>query len=182
MVDDGNRKYIAIDLKSFYASVECVARGRDPLTTNLVVADESISGRARLFEAVQKVNEINSIRKKALRGKPFSGRSDDHNRLKSDPTLEVDFIKAAPRMAEYMKVSGKIYSVYLRDVAPEDIFAYSVDEVFIDATGYLDTYRLTAHEFAMRLIKNVLKETGITATAGTTPLPLISKNSGLSRM
>lgn len=184
MVDDGNRKYIAIDLKSFYASVECVARGRDPLTTNLVVADESrtekticlavspslksygISGRARLFEAVQKVNEINSIRKKALRGKPFSGRSDDHNRLKSDPTLEVDFIKAAPRMAEYMKVSGKIYSVYLRDVAPEDIFAYSVDEVFIDATGYLDTYRLTAHEFAMRLIKNVLKETGITATAG----------------
>lgn len=184
MIDDGNKIYIAIDLKSFYASVECVARGRDPLTTNLVVADESrtekticlavspslksygISGRARLFEAVHTVNEINSQRKKALRGRPFSGSSDDYNRLASDPALEVDFIKAAPRMAEYMKISGQIYSVYLRDVAPEDIFAYSVDEVFIDATGYLNTYKLTAHEFAMRLIKNVMKETGITATAG----------------
>ena len=184
MIDDCNRIYIAIDLKSFYASVECVARGRDPLTTNLVVADESrtekticlavspslksygISGRARLFEAIQKVNEINRQRKYALRGRPFSGKSDDYNKLKADPTLEVDFIKAPPRMAEYMKVSGQIYSIYLRDVAPEDIFAYSVDEVFIDATYYLKTYKLTAHEFAMRLIKNVLAETGITATAG----------------
>ena len=184
MIDDGDRIYIAIDLKSFYASVECVARKRDPLTTNLVVADESrtekticlavspslksygISGRARLFEAIQRVNEVNRQRKYALRGKPFSGKSDDYNKLKKDPTLEIDFIKAPPRMAEYMKVSGQIYSVYLRDVAPEDIFAYSVDEVFIDATYYLKTYKLTAHDFAMRLIKNVLKETGITATAG----------------
>ncbi len=184
MIDDGEKTYIAIDLKSFYASVECVARKRDPLTTNLVVADESrtekticlavspslksygISGRARLFEAIQKVNEVNRQRKHALRGKPFSGKSDDDTKIKKDPTLELDFIKAPPRMAEYMKVSGQIYSVYLRDVAPEDIFAYSVDEVFIDATYYLKTYKLTAHDFAMRLIKNVLAETGITATAG----------------
>ncbi len=184
MVDDGNRIYIAIDLKSFYASVECAARGRDPLTTNLVVADESrtekticlavspslkaygISGRARLFEAIQRVKEVNRDRRRANGYKPFSGKSDDDVKLKSDPTLELDFIKAPSRMAEYMRVSGKIYSVYLRDVAPEDIFAYSVDEVFIDATNYLRLYKLTAHEFAMRLIKNVLAETGITATAG----------------
>jgi len=184
MIDDGDRIYIAIDLKSFYASVECAARGRDPLTTNLVVADESrtekticlavspslksygISGRARLFETVQKVNEINRQRKNALRGKPFSGKSDDYNALKADPSLEVGFIIAPPRMAEYMKVSGQIYSIYLKHVAPEDIFAYSVDEVFIDATEYLSFYKLTPHEFTMRLIKNVLAETGITATAG----------------
>ena len=184
MVDDGNRVYIAIDLKSFYASVECVALGRDPLTTNLVVADESrtekticlavspslksygIPGRARLFEAIQKVNEVNRQRKYALRGKPFSDKSDDYNKLQADPTLEVDFIKAPPRMAEYMKVSGQIYSIYLRYVAPEDIFAYSVDEVFIDVTHYLKTYKLNAHDFAMRMIKSVLDETGITATAG----------------
>lgn len=184
MIDDGKRTYIAIDLKSFYASVECVTRGRDPLTTNLVVADESrtekticlavspslksygICGRARLFEAIQKVNEVNRQRKYALRGKPFSGRSDDNSALKADPSLEVDFIKAPPRMAEYMKVSGQIYSIYLRDVSPDDIFAYSVDEVFIDATQYLALYKLNAREFTMRLIKNVLAETGITATAG----------------
>ena len=152
MIDDGNRTFIAIDLKSFYASVECVARGRDPLTTNLVVADESrtekticlavspslksygIPGRARLFEAIQKVNEANRKRRYALRGRMFSGKSDDFKALNADPTLEIDFIKAPPRMAEYMKVSGQIYAIYLRDVAPEDIFAYSVDEVFIDAT------------------------------------------------
>ncbi len=184
MTDDGNRTYIAIDLKSFYASVECVARGLDPLSVNLVVADESrtekticlavspslksygIPGRARLFEAIQKVDEVNRQRRAFLRGRPFSGKSIYLNELKSDPTLEVDFIKAPPRMAEYMKVSGKIYSIYLRHVAPEDIFAYSVDEVFIDATQYLKLYRLDAREFAMRLIKNVLAETGITATAG----------------
>lgn len=184
MIDDGNRTYIAIDLKSFYASVECAALGRDPLTTNLVVADESrtekticlavspslksygIPGRARLFEAIQKVNEVNRQRKYKLRGKPFSGKSDDYNKLQADPTIEVDFIKAPPRMAEYMRVSGQIYSIYLKYVAPEDIFAYSVDEVFIDVTHYLKTYKLTAHDFAMRLIKNVLAETGITATAG----------------
>lgn len=184
MTDDGNRIYIAIDLKSFYASVECVARGRDPLTTNLVVADESrtekticlavspslkslgISGRARLFEAIQGVNEANKRRKYLLRGKEFSGKSDDFTALQNDPTLEIDFIKATPRMAEYMRVSSKIYGIYLRFVAPEDIFAYSVDEVFIDATNYLDTYKLTAREFTMRMIKSVLDETGITATAG----------------
>ena len=184
MIDDGERTYLAIDLKSFYASVECAARGRDPLTTNLVVADESrtekticlavspslksygIPGRARLFEAIQKVNEVNRLRRYNLKGKPFTGKSDDYNAIKNDPTLEVDFIVAPPRMAEYMKVSGQIYSIYLKHVAPEDIFAYSVDEVFIDATSYLKFYGLTAHEFAMRLIKNVLAETGITATAG----------------
>ena len=184
MTDDGNRIYIAIDLKSFYASVECVAMGRDPLTTNLVVADESrtekticlavspslksygISGRARLFEAIQRVNEVNRQRKYALRGRPFSGKSDDYNALRADPSLEVDFIRAAPRMREYMRVSGQVYSIYLRDVSPEDIFAYSVDEVFIDATQYLKIYNLTAREFTMHLIKNVLAETGITATAG----------------
>ena len=184
MTDDGNRIYIAIDLKSFYASVECVALGRDPLTTNLVVADESrtekticlavspslksygISGRARLFEAVRRIKEVNARRKYALRGRPFSGKSDDYTALSSNPSLEVDFIRAVPRMREYMRVSGQVYSVYLRDVSPEDIFAYSVDEVFIDATQYLKMYNLTAREFAMRLIKNVLAETGITATAG----------------
>ena len=184
MTDDGNRIYIAIDLKSFYASVECVARGRDPLTTHLVVADESrtekticlavspslkaygIPGRARLFEAIAGVESENRKRKAALKGKPFSGKSDDDLLLKSDPTLEIDFIKAQPRMAEYMKVSSRIYSIYLRHVAPEDIFAYSVDEVFIDATPYLKMYGLTPREFTMRLVKEVLTETGITATAG----------------
>ncbi len=184
MNEDGNRTYIAIDLKSFYASVECVARGLDPLTTNLVVADESrtekticlavspslksygIPGRARLFEAVQKVREVNRQRLAALHGGNFRGKSSDFNELRRDPRLEIDFIKAPPRMAEYMKVSGQIYSVYLRDVAPEDIFAYSVDEVFIDATQYLNLYKLSARDFTMRLIKNVLAETGITATAG----------------
>jgi DNA polymerase V len=184
MIDDGNRIYVAIDLKSFYASVECVVRGRNPLTTNLVVADESrtekticlavspslksygISGRARLFEAVQKVNEVNMRRRRALRGKPFSGKSDDYIALSADPSLEIDFIKAPPRMAEYMKVSGQIYSIYLNHVSPDDIFAYSVDEVFIDATPYLKRDGITAHEFTMRLIKDVLKQTGITATAG----------------
>ncbi len=184
MIDDGERTYIAIDLKSFYASVECAARGRNPLTTNLVVADESrtekticlavspslksygISGRARLFEAVQRVNEINRERRRALRGRPFSGRSDDYEALCSDPSLEVDFIRAAPRMAEYMKVSGQIYSIYLNHVSPDDIFAYSVDEAFIDATPYIKRDGITAHGFAMVLIKDVLRQTGITATAG----------------
>lgn len=184
MIDDGNRIYVAIDLKSFYASVECAARGRNPLTTNLVVADESrtakticlavspslksygISGRARLFEAIQRVNEVNKQRKQALHGRPFSGKSDDFNALRADPTLEIDFIKAPPRMAEYMKVSGQIYSIYLNHVSPDDIFAYSVDEVFIDATPYLKRDKITAHEFTMRLIKDVLDQTGITATAG----------------
>ena len=193
MTDDGNRKYIAIDLKSFYASVECVARGRDPLSTNLVVADArrtekticlavsptlkayGIPGRARLFEVNQKVKQINKQRKAFLRGKEFSGKSDDDAELKKDPTLELDFIQAPPRMSEYMKVSGRIYSIYLRDVSPEDIFAYSVDEVFIDATNYLKSNKMSAHGFAMKLIKNVLAQTGITATAGIGPNMFIAK-------
>ncbi|MBQ7445015.1 MAG: DNA methylase [Clostridia bacterium] len=184
VIDDGSRHYIAIDLKSFYASVECVARGRDPLTTNLVVADESrtekticlavspslksygVPGRARLFEAVQRVNEVNRQRKRALNGADFSGASDDNEKVKSDKTLALDFIRAKPRMNEYMRVSSNIYSIYLRFVAPEDIFAYSVDEVFIDCTAYLENLKLTPREFAMKMIKTVLAETGITATAG----------------
>ena len=159
--NDTGHIYIAIDLKSFYASVECVERGLDPLTTNLVVADESrtekticlavspslkaygISGRARLFEVVQKANEI-----KAATGK------------------KIDYIVAKPRMAYYMEYSTKIYNIYLRYIAPEDIHVYSVDEVFIDVTSYLKTYEKTPRELAMMLIMDVLKETGITATAG----------------
>ncbi len=178
------RTYVAIDLKSFYASVECVQRGLDPLTTNLVVADLSrtekticlavspslksygISGRARLFEAVQRVKEVNLERKRAISGRPFSGRSYDYLKLRNDPELELDYIVAKPQMGKYMKVSSEIYSIYLKHVAPEDIHVYSVDEVFIDATDYLDMYALSPHDFAMRLIRDVLDTTGITATAG----------------
>ena len=177
------RTYLAIDLKSFYASVECADRGLDPLTTNLVVADLSrtekticlavspslracgIPGRARLFEVVQKMKSLNAERKRANRGAPFTGRSADALRLR-DPSLEADYLVAKPRMARYMEVSAEIYAVYLRYVAPEDIVVYSVDEVFIDATTYLPFYRLDAHGFAMKLIREVLKETGITATCG----------------
>ncbi len=184
MTDDGDRVYIAIDLKSFYASVECVARGRNPLTTNLVVADESrtekticlavspslkawgVAGRARLFEAIQKVDEVNRKRRYALRGRQFTGKSDDDTAIKADPTLEVDFIRARPRMRKYMEVSTQIYGIYLKHIAPEDILVYSVDEVFIDATHYLKTYKLTPRGLAMRLINDVLAETGITATVG----------------
>ena len=178
------RTYIAIDLKSFYASAECVARGLDPLTTNLVVADESrtdkticlavtpslksygIPGRARLFEVNQAVARINEERRRALGGKPFSGSSSDHTALLKDPSLKFDFIIALPRMAHYMEVSGQVYNVYLKYVAPEDIHPYSVDEVFIDATEYLRLYKVGAHDFAMRMIRDVLATTGITATAG----------------
>ncbi len=178
------KQYIAIDLKSFYASQECVERGLDPLTTNLVVADESrtekticlavspslkaygVSGRARLFEAIQRVGEVNALRRaKAPRG-VFSGKSCDANALQADPSLEVDFIIAKPRMANYMACSAKIYEVYLKYIAPEDIHVYSIDEVFFDATPYLKTYGLTAHELARKLIREVLAATGITATAG----------------
>ncbi len=183
-MENGKSAYIAIDLKSFYASVECVSLGRDPLTTNLVVADESrtekticlavspslkafgIPGRARLFEVIERVREVNAERKRALGGRPFSGRSDDGERLERDPTLEVGFIIARPRMEKYMKTSASIYQIYLKHVAPEDILVYSVDEVFIDAVPYMKLYRLSAREFAMRLIRNVVGETGITATAG----------------
>ena len=179
-----NRVYIAIDLKSFYASVECVERGLDPLTTNLVVADESrtekticlavspslkaygIPGRPRLFEVVQKVREVNALRRLNAPNRQLMGKSYDAEELKADPALAVSYITAVPRMAHYMACSSRIYSIYLKYVAPEDIHVYSVDEVFIDATAYLRTYDLTAHDFAMRMIRDVLATTGITATAG----------------
>lgn len=176
--------YIAIDLKSFYSSVECVERGLDPLTTNLVVADLSrtekticlavtpslksygIPGRPRLFEVVQKVREVNGLRRAGAPGRTFSGKSWNDPEVRANRNLEMDYIVAEPRMALYMDYSTRIYQVYLRYVAPEDIHAYSVDEVMIDATPYLETYRLTAREFAGKLIREVLRETGITATAG----------------
>ena len=179
-----DKTYIAIDLKSFFASVECVERGLDPLKTNLVVADESrtekticlavsptlkaygISGRARLFEVVERVKEVNALRSaKALR-KQFSGGSCDADELKNDPALKVEYIIAKPRMSYYMQYSTRVYNTYLKYVAPDDIHVYSIDEVFIDATPYLSKYCLTAREFAMRLILDVLKNTGVTATAG----------------
>lgn len=178
------RTYIAIDLKSFYASVECADRGLDPLTSNLVVADLSrtekticlavspslkaygIPGRARLFEVVSKVREINKARVKALRGGCFSGESTDSTELAGNTSLKLGFIVATPRMARYMEVSGRVYSVYLKYVAPEDIHVYSVDEVFMDVTEYLPVYACTPHELAIKMIRDVLKTTGITATAG----------------
>lgn len=177
------KTYLAIDLKSFYASVECADRGLDPMTTNLVVADESrtekticlavspslkaygIGGRARLFEVVQRVRDINKQRKLKCKGF-LLGESYDDNELKMDGSLAVSYIVAPPRMAHYMEISSQIYNIYLRYIAPEDIHVYSIDEVFIDATGYLKTYDLTPRELAMKLIKDVLNETGITATAG----------------
>lgn len=178
------RTYVAIDLKSFYASVECVARRLDPLDTNLVVADPSrtekticlavtpslkshgISGRARLFEVIQRVEQVNADRKWNAPNREFSGKSYIHSELTADPSLELDYIIAPPQMALYMKISAQIYGIYLKYVAPEDIFAYSIDEVFIDATGYLTTYNTDGHGFARMLIQDVLRTTGITATAG----------------
>ncbi len=178
------RTYIAIDLKSFYASVECVERGLNPLTTNLVVADASrtekticlavspslktcgIPGRARLFEVIQKVKQANAERLFHAPNHKFTGESYDFNELKTNPNLAISYITAVPRMAYYMEYSTKIYSIYLKYVAPEDIHIYSIDEVFIDVTGYLNTYKLSAHDFAMKMIKEILETTGITATAG----------------
>ena len=183
MTEERERTYLAIDLKSFYASVECVERGLDPLTTNLVVADESrtekticlavspslksygIPGRARLFEVNQKIRAVNAERRRANGYRPFRGKSVFAGEL-TDPSVEVDFLIARPQMARYMEVSAKIYAIYLRFVAPEDIHVYSVDEVFIDATTYLDFYHLDAHGFARKLVREVLRETGITATCG----------------
>jgi DNA polymerase V len=179
-----DRTYIAIDLKSFYASVECADRRLDPLATNLVVADESrtekticlavspslkacgIPGRARLFEVVQKVREANAIRQRNAPYRRFTGKSCNAPELAANPALELGYIVAPPRMARYMEVSQNIFSIYMRHVSPDDIHVYSIDEVFINATQYLRMYGLTAHEFTMRLIQSVLKETGITATAG----------------
>ena len=177
------RTYIAIDLKSFYASVECVDRGLDPLTTNLVVADVSrtekticlavspslkaygIAGRARLFEVVQRVREVNNERKRAA-GWRMTGKSSNDLDLKAHPDLELDYIVAPPRMAHYIEVSTKVYEAYLKYIAPEDIHVYSIDEVFIDVTAYLGSYRMTAHDLAIKMIRDVLQQTGITATAG----------------
>lgn len=179
-----NRAYIAIDLKSFYASVECVERRLDPLSTNLVVADASrtekticlavspslkahgIPGRARLFEVVQKVKEANALRKYKAPRCVFTGASSDDKELKASTELAIDYIIAKPRMALYIEYSTRIYNTYLKYIAPEDIHVYSIDEVFIDATNYLDAYKLTPRELAMKMILDVLEVTGITATAG----------------
>ena len=178
------KAYIAIDLKSFYASVECIQRELDPMTTNLVVADQSrtekticlavspslkkygISGRARLFEAVAQVKQANAARAFKAPNKTFTGSSWDARELDAHPELSIDYIVAPPRMALYMETSTAIYNIYLKYVAPEDIHVYSIDEVFIDATAYLKTYGLTAEEFARKLILEILRSTGITATAG----------------
>ena len=178
------RIYIAIDLKSFYASVECMDRGLDPMTTNLVVADRSrtekticlavspslkaygISGRARLFEVVQKVKEVNALRLQKAPGRRFNGSSCQDPELRANPALELAYVTAPPQMARYMEISGRIYEVYLKYIAPEDIHVYSIDEVFIDATSYLRTYGMTARELARTMILDVLNLTGITATAG----------------
>ena len=178
------RTYICCDLKSFYASVECVERGLDPMTTNLVVADQSrtdkticlavspslkaygIGGRARLFEVVQKVAEVNAKRKWSAPGHQLTGSSWHDPDVQSNPSLALDYIVAPPRMAHYIDWSTKIYSVYLKYVAPEDIFPYSIDEVFMDLTNYLDTYKMTARELTRTIILDILKTTGITAAAG----------------
>lgn len=176
--------YIAIDLKSFYASVECMERGLDPMTTNLVVADASrtekticlavspslkaygIPGRARLFEVVQKVKEANAKRRMHAPAREFEGSSCDALELGENPALSIDYIAAPPQMAHYMEWSTRIYQVYLKYVAPEDIHVYSIDEVFMDVTAYLGASGMTAHDFARKIIQDVIRTTGITATAG----------------
>lgn len=178
------RSYIAIDLKSFYASVECILRERDPLTTNLVVADLSrtekticlavspslksfgIPGRPRLYEVIQTVSQINALRRSQAPGRTFTGSSDDLYELRRCPSLELDYIVAPPQMAMYMETSAAIYNIYLKYIAPEDIHVYSIDEVFIDATAYLKMYHCDARELTRRMVADVLNITGITATAG----------------
>lgn len=179
-----NRQYIAIDLKSFYASVECADLGIDPMTSNLVVADKSrtdkticlavtpalksfgIPGRARLFEVIAKVREINAERLRKASGHRFTGKSSDYTELMANPGLELDFIVAPPHMSKYMSISTGIYDIYLKYVAHEDIHVYSIDEVFIDVTSYLKAYGISARELAMKMINDVYEQTGITATAG----------------
>lgn len=178
------RSYICIDLKSFYASVECMQRGLDPMTTHLVVADITrtekticlavspalkaygIPGRARLFEVVQKVRDANARRRMAAPGRQLTGEATDSKELAAHPAAAIGYIVAPPQMAKYMEISTQIYNVYLRYISPEDIHVYSIDEVFIDATAYLATYKTTAHILAMRMMRDVLRTTGITATAG----------------
>ena len=178
------KTYIAIDLKSFYASVECIERGLDPLTTNLVVADRSrtekticlavspslkaygIPGRPRLFEVIERIKEINAGRRQSAPGHILEGSSWDDTQLQASPSLAVDYITAVPRMALYMQYSSRIYEVYLKYIAPEDMHVYSIDEVFMDVTGYLDTYGLSATELASKIIADVSENVGITAAAG----------------
>ena len=178
------KTYIAIDLKSFYASVECRERGLDPMTTNLVVADESrtekticlavspslksygIPGRARLFETIQKVREANNKRKWNAPNRKLTGESYSSIELNINPSLAISYITAPPRMALYMEYSTRIYNIYLKYVSAEDIHVYSIDEVFMDVTDYLSAYKCTAHELAIKIIRDVLANTGITATAG----------------
>ena len=184
MEENYEKVYIAIDLKSFYASVECQERGLDPLTTNLVVADKSrtdktvclavspslkqygIPGRARLYEVIQKVNEINAKRRMNIAYNQFTGSSYDDNSLKRNKDLELTYIIAPPRMNFYMKYSTQIYNIYLKWFSPEDILVYSIDEVFIDVTHYLKNYKMTPRELVTKVVRNVFNETGITATAG----------------
>ena len=181
------RTYIAIDLKSFYASVECVERGLDPLDAHLVVADESrtekticlavspalkamgVPGRPRLFEVVQRVKGINAQRRKRAPGRQLLGASHFASELRRDPTLALDYFVAPPRMAFYIEYSTRIYQIYLNYVDEKDIHVYSIDEVFIDATEYLKASGLTARDLAMEIILDVLRSTGITATAGIGP-------------
>ena len=187
------RTCICCDLKSFYASVECIERGLNPLDTNLVVADLSrtekticlavtpslksygISGRARLFEVIQRVKEVNNQRQRNTPGRQFTGASSHDPEVRRNPSLALDYIVAPPRMAHYIDWSTRVYSVYLKHVAPEDIYPYSIDEVFIDATEYLAASGLSARDFAMQLILDVLRTTGITATAGVGPNLYLSK-------
>ena len=184
MLNKENKIYVAIDLKSFYASVECKERGLDPITTNLVVADSSrtekticlavspalksygIPGRARLFEVIQKVKEVNIYRKRKATNRTFTGSSYNDIELRKNKNLELSYIIAPPRMAYYMKYSSKIYKIYLKYFSSEDIYVYSIDEVFIDVTHYLKTYNMEAKELVTKVIQDVYQTTGITATAG----------------
>lgn len=184
MHNEESKIYVAIDLKSFYASVECKERGLDPITTNLVVADSSrtekticlavspalksygIPGRARLFEVVQKVKEVNIYRKRKATNRTFTGSSYSDIELKKNKSLELSYIIAPPRMAYYMKYSSKIYNIYLKYFSSDDIYVYSIDEVFIDVTRYLKTYNMRAKELVTKVIQDVYQTTGITATAG----------------
>ena len=179
-----NKIYVSIDLKSFYASVECRERNLDPNTTNLVVADESrtskticlavspslkkygIPGRVRLYEVIQKVNQINFERRRKIGGNKFIGKSYDEIELRKDPNLELDYIIAEPRMSFYMRYSTKIYNIYLKYFSEEDIYVYSVDEIFCDITNYLKMYKTNARELVTKVIQDVYETTGITATAG----------------
>ncbi len=186
-MEKNKKTYIAIDLKSFYASVECVERGLDALNTNLVVADKSrtekticlavspslksygIPGRARLFEVIQKVTMLNNSRRQNIPGKKFKGKSYFLDELNKNPGLEIDYIVAPPQMAKYIEVSTKIFNIYMKYISPDDMHVYSIDEVFIDVTQYLEMYKMTPRQLTEMMIKDVLSQTGITATAGIGP-------------